>query len=223
MAKFTPNGTTVRLQKVITPPTAAVNLVTLSNAKPAIATVATGDIAKFTNGNFVTIAGTGTAVDGMAFRLSSVGTPANSFTLDGSDLSALAAPVSAKGTATPITAAEWLTFCLSKYELSQDAADAIDVSTWCGAESLAGTPQPGEITVGSFMDGSVEAFDEWRKGIKDGISRALHIHPLSKSGYADITMMITPSGRTETWEVNEGVSFEGTAVLNTDAVYVKTP
>lgn len=219
MAKFTPNGTDVYLQKITSPPAVAVAVVAITNAAPAVVTVDVADIGDFADGDFVTMLGTNSNLDNTTFRISEVGTPAGAFTLDGSDLSGLAAPIANTGTATPIPDGDWLRFCLRQYTLEQEAADAIDVSTFCGAESLAGTPTPGTITVEGFMDGTVEALDEWRRGIKDGLPRALKITPPEKSGYGDITMTITPSGRTETWEVNEGVSFEGTAVINTDPVY----
>lgn len=218
MAKFTPNGTDVFLQKITTPPAAGVAIIMVTNTAPAVVQVAAGDIGDFVEGDFVTISGTNSALDSTTFQIGTV--EAEEFALVGSDLSGLSASV-AGGTATPIPEGDWLRFCLRQYTLEQEAADAIDVSTFCGAESLAGTPTPGTITVEGFMDGDVEALTEWRKGIKDGIPRAFMIDPPDRSGYGVITMTITPSGRTETWEVNEGVSFEGTAVINTDPVYTE--
>lgn len=69
-------------------------IIDLSNANPAVVTMSATDYAKFANGDSVTVAGTGdAAADGMTATLSG-GTP-NSFTLDGLDLSALGAPLTA--------------------------------------------------------------------------------------------------------------------------------
>lgn len=69
-------------------------ITSLSNANPAVATVAAADIASFANGNTVTIAGGvgAFAVANGAHIISSVGTPANTFTLLGVDTSAGGAP-----------------------------------------------------------------------------------------------------------------------------------
>jgi Phage tail tube protein len=80
---------------------AAVPVTNLSNTNPAVVTVGAADIAKFQNGATVTIAGaTGdmAAANG-SHRISSVGSPVNTFTLADIDLSAGAAPVTTGVTA----------------------------------------------------------------------------------------------------------------------------
>jgi hypothetical protein len=80
----------------------AVTVTSLSSSNPARATVAAGDIAKFKDGMFVTIAG-GTGVCAPANgsqQISDVGTPANTFTLNGANTAGGAAQTTGV-TATP--------------------------------------------------------------------------------------------------------------------------
>jgi len=85
-------------------PSTPVAVTSLANANPATCAVAAADIGKFTNGMEVLIAGaTGAGLvnaNGL-HTISSVGTPANSFTLTGVDTSAGGAPQTSGVTATP--------------------------------------------------------------------------------------------------------------------------
>jgi hypothetical protein len=74
---------------------ATVTVTNLSKANPAICTVASADIGKFANGMIVTIAGavgTGLTNANGPHMLTSVGVPANTFTLVGVDTSAATGP-----------------------------------------------------------------------------------------------------------------------------------
>ena len=80
-----------------------VDIVSISNANPAVVAVAAGDIGKFTNGDTVTIAGAtaGYAICNGAHVIGNV-LPAGTFTLVGINTSAEGAPSSAPGmTVTP--------------------------------------------------------------------------------------------------------------------------
>ena len=121
-----------------------------------------------------------------------------------------------------IAEADMLRFCLSGYEREVAAADAIDVSTFCGPESLAGTSQPGNVNIEGFIDYQVAAYNEWRQGVQDGLQRLFRIVLPTKVG-GQILMTITPSGLTETFAVNEAASFTGTAVINKEPVYITPP
>ena len=93
---------------------AAVAVTSLSNANPAVCTVGAADIAKFQDGMIVVIAGatgTGMTVANGAHAISSVGTPANSFTLTGVDTSAGAAPQTTGVTADPPAAITYFAPC----------------------------------------------------------------------------------------------------------------
>jgi hypothetical protein len=73
---------------------ATVAATSLSNANPAVVTVAAADIGKFSNGQVVKVIGadaTHSAANGI-HTISSVGTPANTFTLVGVDTSAASGP-----------------------------------------------------------------------------------------------------------------------------------
>lgn len=78
-----------------------VNIVSVSNANPAVVAVASGDISKFENGMQVVVAGvtgTGLSAANGTHTIASVGTPANSFQLVGVNLSAAGSPGGAVGT-----------------------------------------------------------------------------------------------------------------------------
>ena len=84
-----------------------VTVTSLSNANPAVVTVAAADIGKFTNGMQVIIKGvtaTGMTDANGTRTITGVGSPANTFKLQGVDTSAGAAPQTTGITATPLTA-----------------------------------------------------------------------------------------------------------------------
>jgi hypothetical protein len=83
---------------------AVVAVTNLSKGNPAVCTVAAGDIGKFHNGDIVVIAGavgTGLINANGAHMISSVGSPANTFTLVGVDTSTAAAAQTSGVTADP--------------------------------------------------------------------------------------------------------------------------
>jgi Phage tail tube protein len=93
---------------------AAVTVTSLSNTNPARCTVGAADIAKFQNGMIVVIAGaTGTGMTNAngSHAISSVGTPANTFTLTGVDTSTGAAPQTTGVTADPPAVMVWAAPC----------------------------------------------------------------------------------------------------------------
>ncbi|MEJ6847549.1 hypothetical protein V3589_15175 [Sinorhizobium fredii] len=217
MTKFTAQGTEVYLQKYVTPAPIGYNVTGISNAKPAVVTVASSDITHFSNGQLVTISGTSSALDGKTFPATSVGTPADTFALEGSDLSGNTTAINA-GKATPLAAGDLLRFCLSSWEWEVEAADAIDVTTFCGSESLAGTPQPGNISIEGFTDLDVAAQTEWRNAVFDGQRRVMEIVLPGDRG--EIILPVTISGYTLTMETNEAVSFSGEAVVNEVPLFI---
>jgi hypothetical protein len=126
-----------------------ITITSLSNANPAVATVGAGDIAKFANGDEVGLSG---ATGDMAaangnFVISSVGTPANTFTISSLNLAAALAPattvkaVNHNETGVPITYAApcGLTtknFALTKNltELDIPDCDDPDAPSWIGRD-----------------------------------------------------------------------------------------
>jgi hypothetical protein len=79
-------------------------ITSLSNANPAVATVAAGDISRFSNGMVVAIAGADAshAAANGTHTISSVGAPANTFRLDGVDTSSAGGPQTTGATAQPM-------------------------------------------------------------------------------------------------------------------------
>jgi hypothetical protein len=197
----------------------AVNVMSLTNAKPVVVTVGTADIAYFVNGDVVIVEGTDTELDGRAFIADSVGSPANTVTLRGADLS-MNTTVVTKGTLQPVPNVDFDKFCLSNMEYEKAAADPIDVSTFCGTESLAGTPEPGTLSIEAFIDYKVAAYNEWREAVDDGRRRVWKVMIPAQGGGGMILYVLTPSGYTETFAIGEGASFSGEAVVNEKPLYL---
>ena len=198
----------------------SVNIQSLSNTNPSVMTVLAGDIGLFTEGKWVMIEDSNTSLDGKAFIAQIVDTPGAKVTLQGADLTGEVAPTGAVGRATPLSDDDFYKFCLSSYEYEKTAADAIDVSTFCETETLAGTPQPGNITIGGFVDFKSLAYNEWRTAVNDGRKRVWRIALPVSAGGGEIIYTITPSGYTETYNMNEGVSYSATAVVNEEPLYL---
>lgn len=211
------SGITVTPQQGSAP---AVNIMSMTNANPVVMTVAALDAVWFTNGEVVVIDGTDTELDGRAFIATSVGTPANTVTLRGADLSMNNTTITNKGTAQPVTMEDFDKFCLSSMEYEKAAADPIDVSTFCGTESLAGTPEPGTLSIEGFIDFKVAAYNEWREAVDDGRRRVWKVVIPQQGGGGTILFVLTPSGYTETFAVGDGASFSAEAVVNEKPLYL---
>lgn len=197
----------------------AVNIMSLTNTNPVVATVATADSVWFTNGEVVIVDGTDTELDGRAFVAESVGSPTDTVTLRGADLSMNTTTVT-KGTLQPVPMEDFDKFCLSSMEYEKAAADPIDVSTFCGTESLAGTPEPGTLSIEGFIDYKVAAYNEWREAVDDGRRRVWKVVIPQQGGGGTVLYVITPSGYTETFAVGEGASFSAEAVVNEKPLYL---
>lgn len=198
----------------------AVNIVSMTNAKPVVATIATADAVWFANGDVVVVDGTDTELDGRAFIAESVGSPADTVTLRGSDLSMNNTIITNKGTLQPVKTEDFDKFCLSSMEYEKAAADPIDVSTFCGTESLAGTPEPGTLSIEGFIDYKVAAYNEWREAVDDGRRRVWKVIIPQQGGGGTILFVLTPSGYTETFAIGEGASFSAEAVVNEKPLYL---
>lgn len=195
----------------------AITIVSMTNANPAVVTVGAGLLGALVEDQPVVIGGTGTVLDGRAYRATSVGTPSNTLTLEGADLSALAAPVIV-GTVQPVPHDEMLRLCLTTFEWAKEPADSIDVSTMCGAEQLAGTPLPGNISIEGFIDFFEVGQAEWLLGTDDNTRRLLQVKVPSNGGGGDMLFIFTPSGFTYSMAVNEAVSFSAEGIVNTKPV-----
>jgi hypothetical protein len=212
MTKFTAQGTEVFLQSLSSGSSPlSVAVLGVSNTAPAVVTINAADASNFATGNLVTMEGTGSSIDGKTYEIGAVDDTAGTFELVGTDLTGNTTTI-VSGKATPINASDLLRFCLSSWEWEVEAADAIDVTTFCGSESLAGTPLPGTISIEGFTDFDVAAQTEWRNAVFDGQRRVMQIVLPGDRG--EIIMTVTISGYTLTMETNEAVSFAGEAVVN---------
>jgi hypothetical protein len=217
LAPTTATGMTATPQQGSAP---AVNIMSMTNTKPVVVTVATAGIAYFKNGEVVLVEGTDTELDGRAFIAESVGAPANTVTLRGSDLSINNTTLTNKGTLQAVPDIDFDKFCLTNMEYEKAAADPIDVSTFCGTESLAGTPEPGTVSIEAFIDYKVTAYNEWREAVDDGRRRVWKVIIPAQGGGGTILYVLTPSGYTETFAIGEGASFSGEAVVNEKPLYL---
>jgi hypothetical protein len=229
--KFLGNGTEIYLQNLTgtTLDATSYPIVSLSNEKPVIATI-TGVGTDIEEGAVCIVSGSNTSLDGRAFVAGA--TTATTVVLEGSDLSALTADALG-GSLSVVPMADMLRFCLSNLTIGKEAADAIDVSTMCGQESLAGQPQPGTVSIEGFTDYGVAAYLEWLRATSDGKRRALKIvlppqageppgpgETPPGTGGGEIVMVFTPSGIEQVFAVNEGVSFSGEGVINSEPLYL---
>lgn len=188
----------------------------MTNAKWAVLTVASTDSPLFVEGNLVRVFSTGApVVDNKAFRIGEV--TSTTVELIGADTRANLAVVSS-GLLERIAPEDMLIFCLTNFERAQEAADAIDVSTFCGAESIAGVAAPGTISIEGYIDFDEPAQDEWRRATDDGLQRVFSIDLQNNNG--QILYVATASGSTETFAVNEPSSLEGEAVLAYPPAYL---
>jgi hypothetical protein len=184
-------------------------------AKPSVMTVPAAQADLFDPGSIVTIANTGAPqLDGKSFKIGTV--TGTTVQLLGSDMTQQSISPTT-GLATPIDPADMLQFCLSGFERKVASASSIDVSTFCGSESLPGLAAPGSITLDGFINYDEAAYAEFLRGVADGISRVMTIEP-PIGGV--IIYNITPTGVTETFGVNAGSSFKGDASLAHPPTYV---
>ena len=116
-----------------------VAVTSLSNANPAVCTVAAGDIDKFFDGMTVTIAGaagTGMTAANGSWVISSVGTPANTFTLTGVNTSAGTAPQTSGVTADPPAIPATLTIAGGDFRVATPGIHATSVATVGSTQTL---------------------------------------------------------------------------------------
>lgn len=222
MAAFSTKGMKIYLQKKPGSSPVPVSVTNVTNAKPAVVTVAAADIVKFKDGDLVQMAGTGmSALDGKQFIVDSVTT--DTFTLLGSDASS--APAAATtGTVTNF-AADMVEFCLSSLEYSQEPAQAISVGTTCDpAAQLAGEPQAGSLSISGFEDYASAGFLEFLQAAEDGLPRTVMVQlPPSATPSGEGWILYpnaTTSGISETFQVNAAAAFTGEFTLGSKPVRI---
>lgn len=222
MGAFSSKGLKVYISKGSAGAPVAVALTSVTNAKPAVATVAAADIDDFTVGDLVYVTGTGiAALDGQYFPIGAVDDVANSFPLVGSDASGATAPAST-GTVTNYEA-NMLEFCVATMEYAQTPGQAITVGTTCDPSAqIAGEPQAGTLSITGFTDLLSPGYLEFLQAVKDGQPRVIEVeYPVSANppnGASVIYPSVTASGYTNSIGVGQAVSFTGEFTLGTNPV-----
>lgn len=221
--KFTGSGIKAYIERL--PPSGGpatpIGATAISKAAPAVVTVATGDAASLLAGDYIKVIDSGwPELDGKSFSVGTI--TADSFPLLGSDTTDASGTISPATTLTAIQDADLLLFCLTQVQRSVEAADAIDVSTFCGPESLAGTPTPGTLSVEGFVNYDEDAYLEWIQAMKDGQQRTFVLElPTSVGGVVIYDIVV--SGFEETFQLDDACAFTGEAVIKSDPAYLVGP
>jgi hypothetical protein len=216
MGAFSSKGLKVYISDAGTGAPTPVTLTSVTNAKPAIATVGSADIAKFKKGDLVLVNGTTIAgIDGQYFTVGTVDDVAFTFPLVGSDGSAAPA-ASTTGTITNYEAT-MLEFCVATMDY---------VGTTCDpAATLAGEPQAGTLSITGFTDLLSPGYLEFMEALKDGQPRVIQVeYPPSANppdGATQIYPSATASGYTQSIGVGQAVAFTGEFTLGTNPVLRK--
>jgi hypothetical protein len=223
MAAFSTKGLTVWLQKKPGTSPVAINVTSVTNAKPAVATVGPADATKFKVGDIVLVKGTNLkSLDGKTFAVGTI--TSNSFPLQGSDASGETA-AAAVGNLTNYTTADMVEFCVSSIEYAQAAAQAINVGTTCDPTAqIAGEPQAGTVSVTGFQDYTKEGFLEFMRAVNDQLPRILQIKLPVEATTSGQGMIIFPAatatGFGETFTVGQAAGFTGEFTLGTKPLFV---
>jgi hypothetical protein len=232
--KFTGNGIDCSLESKENPAT-PITIQAITAGKPTTLTIAGDEPPVLAAGDMVTFSATGSAtLDGKAYLVSSVelvpAPPPPQSDVGYSGVDTLAAGDTYTVTiGAADTTGETLTggtmtvimgdvFCLKSLERQVPAAQAIDVTTFCGAESLAGQAVPGNLKLKGFVDYASDAYNEFRRAVTDGQRRWLRL--TLPNGIGTIIMQITATGFTETFEANAAAAFDGEAVINAEPLYI---
>ena len=226
MAAFSTKGLTVWLSQVPGTSPTAKTITNVTNAKPAVVTLSSTDIASINQGDVVSVAGTGIAsLDGKTFIAGLPDDVAFTFALQGSDASSAPAP-STTGTVTNLQG-NLVEFCLSTIDYTQSPAQAISVGTTCDpAAQIAGEPQAGSLSIAGFVDFAKPGYLEFMKAVDDQLPRTLVIRlpttAVPSGNGAIIYPSVTATGYSESYGVNAAAAFTGEFTLGTKPTYVLT-
>lgn len=222
MGAFSSKGLKVYISKGSAGTPVATVLTNVTNAKPAVVTVGSADIANFTAGDLVQINGTGIAtLDGGYFPVGAVDDVAFTFPLVGSDASSAPA-ASTTGTVSNYEA-NMLEFCVATMEYAQTPGQAITVGTTCDPSAqIAGEPQAGGLSITGFTDLLSPGYLEFLQAVKDGQPRVIEVQypPAANppNGASVIYPSATASGYTNSIGVGQAVAFTGEFTLGTNPV-----
>jgi hypothetical protein len=224
MGAFSTKGMKINLEKKPGSSPTPVTVISVSNAKPAVVTVGASDIARFKEGDPVTVAGTGiTTLDGRAFVVGTLDDVANTFVLRSSDASSATAPATTGSVTNHM--GDMVEFCLATLEYAQEPAQAISVGTTCDpAAQLAGEPQAGGVSISGFEDFTSHGFLEFLQAAGDGTPRMLMVQlpPAATPGGDGVILYpsVTTSGISESYQVGAAAAFTGEFTLGTKPVRI---
>ncbi len=219
MAAFSTKGLTVWIQKLPIAGT-ALTITNITNAKPAVITVA--DASTVSAGDVVRVEGTGiVGIDGVNWIVQAA--TGTTITLQGSDGTTASAP-STTGTVNSLSD-DMLELCVGTLDRQQTPAQAISVGTTCDPTAqIAGDPQAGTLSISGFIDYQKAGFLEFMKAIDDGLPRTLEIRlPTTAVASGDgkiIFPSVTATGFTETFGVGAAAAFTGEFVLGSKPTYL---
>jgi len=160
VAKIVSDQTAIWLTDADVTAPAPVAITSVSAAAPAVVTMTTLPTG-LADMDFVLVEDTGNPdLDGKYFQADSVGTPANTFQLAGTDTTGDAAMTT--GTITPYNLAgsspEFLKACQSTITLNGQDPDSVDLSDMCDAMTKLGDPKPPTVSFTGFVDSEDEGF-----------------------------------------------------------------
>lgn len=181
-------------------------ITSITNASPPV--VVPGTPASYQDADVVYINGTGiTELDEKYFFVNNAS--GTDFELACTDLSALAAGATTgtiKRYRFKDPSPNMVRWCLNTYSWDQPAADAIDLSDFCGDESASGTPQPKTYSVGGWSDGCRPGFLEMMRALNDSKPRVMVIErPTDPPGY--YVQEVDVSSFSESFERGSGQAF----------------
>jgi hypothetical protein len=225
MGAFSTKGMKIYLEDKPGSSPVPVAVTSVSNARPATVTVASTDIAKFKDGDLVTVAGTGiVAVDDKPFTVGDLDDVLFTFALLGSDASGATAPATTGNVTNH--AGDLIEFCLSSLAYTQQPGQAISVGTTCDPSAqLAGDPQAGTLGIEGFEDYTSTGFVEFLEAATDGIPRMFYVQlpPSAAPGKYIIYPSVTTSGISETFAVGAAAAFTGEFILGSNPVRIVSP
>lgn len=204
-------------------PSNAVPFVSITNAETPLVTLAAGSENMVANGDIVAFDHTGVGeLDNAAYVVAAKN--GATFQLEGADLSDAPAVVTSgtmlvyKIVTTDGTGAALLENCVNSFDYTQDQGTTIDVSTTCGAASLAGEPGTGTVSMAGYIDPDSLGFKEVQKAATDGQPRLIVLVLPGDKGYI-IFPEVTVNAFSFSVALNSAVAFTAGAVVNQPPVY----
>lgn len=188
MSKINVKGLSIYLYKIgsTATPTTPVTVTPTTISTGKVVTVTTASTTGLVDGQPITMTNTGyDEIDGKTFIVSNL-IADTSFVLVGADTtgtSTAAIGVSPAPLGTAQIDADRVKLCLSSIDIAAPSVNPIDVSTFCGEDSIPGRATPGQITLGGYVEKDSNAFDELVLADTDGAERIFVINLANNNGW----------------------------------------